>query len=251
VRNVPFNPQLGQPITITMDLQSMTADNFGGVFITDEVGSRPHHLGVLLNVSTKQIALNADNGGGFDGNGDRVILGTLPGYNGGAAIFTLSFSEDGFSVIINAGAAGTFNSGNRPWSQVPNGFDIANFGDSAYLFVQSFDLNGGTAANMVLNSISVTRQFIPGDFDGDDDVDGADFVAWQTNFPKASGATRAQGDADADGDVDGADFVVWQTNFPTAPGSAVVPEPASFCLAALSVLPWTLVRRRATTKTHP
>jgi hypothetical protein len=61
----------------------------------------------------------------------------------------------------------------------------------------------------------------PGDFDGDHDVDGADFVAWQTNFPKASGATRAQGDADGDGDVDGADFVVWQTNFPTSPGSAI------------------------------
>src|SRR5262249_3722491 len=47
-----------------------------------------------------------------------------------------------------------------------------------------------------------------GDFDSDGDVDGADFVAWQSNFPKASGATRADGDADGDGDVDGADFVV-------------------------------------------
>src|SRR5690606_33311456 len=54
-----------------------------------------------------------------------------------------------------------------------------------------------------------------GDFDGDGDVDGADFVVWQTNFPKSTGGTLATGDADADGDVDGADFVVWQTNFPT------------------------------------
>lgn len=53
----------------------------------------------------------------------------------------------------------------------------------------------------------------PGDFDGDHDVDGADFVVWQTNFSKANGATRSQGDADGDGDVDGADFVVWQTHF--------------------------------------
>jgi ELWxxDGT repeat protein len=60
------------------------------------------------------------------------------------------------------------------------------------------------------------------DFDGDGDVDGADFVAWQTNFPKASGATLAQGDADGDGDVDGADFVVWQTNFPTSPSGGAV-----------------------------
>jgi autotransporter-associated beta strand protein len=72
----------------------------------------------------------------------------------------------------------------------------------------------------------------PGDFDSDGDVDGADFVAWQTNFPKPSGATLAQGDADGDGDVDGADFVVWQTYFPftPGPGAAPVPEPGTAML---------------------
>jgi hypothetical protein len=75
----------------------------------------------------------------------------------------------------------------------------------------------------------------PGDFDGDGDVDGADFVAWQTNFPKPTGATLAQGDADGDGDVDGADFVVWQTNFPFSPGPAAspVPEPSSIVLSGM------------------
>jgi hypothetical protein len=73
-----------------------------------------------------------------------------------------------------------------------------------------------------------------GDFDGDGDVDGADFVSWQTNFPKSTGATLAQGDADSDGDVDGADFVVWQTNFPFTPSpglASAVPEPSGMALA--------------------
>jgi hypothetical protein len=85
----------------------------------------------------------------------------------------------------------------------------------------------------------------PGDFDNDGDVDGADFVAWQTNFPLASGATLAMGDADRDGDVDGADFVVWQTNFSTSPGGAAspVPEPASGLLAFLSATTLFLARR--------
>jgi hypothetical protein len=74
----------------------------------------------------------------------------------------------------------------------------------------------------------------PGDFDKDGDVDGGDFVTWQTNFPKSSGATLSQGDADSDGDVDGADFVVWQTNFPHTPGPAAVPEPSTLLLALLS-----------------
>jgi autotransporter-associated beta strand protein len=87
------------------------------------------------------------------------------------------------------------------------------------------------------NQIALVATLHPGDFDGDGDVDGADFVAWQTNFPKPSGATLAQGDADGDGDVDGADFVVWQTNFPFSPGpsAAPVPEPAAWTLALLAL----------------
>lgn len=75
-----------------------------------------------------------------------------------------------------------------------------------------------------------------GDFNGDGDVDGADFFAWQTNFPTSMSATLEDGDADGDGDVDGADFVVWQTNFPFTSGSgaAPVPEPTAAILAALA-----------------
>jgi hypothetical protein len=87
---------------------------------------------------------------------------------------------------------------------------------------------------------------IPGDFDGDGDVDGADFVAWQTNFPTAAGATLGQGDADGDGDVDGADFVVWQTNFPFTPGQGAssVPEPDSILLCGLACFLIAVVMRR-------
>ncbi|MCC7087127.1 MAG: prolyl oligopeptidase family serine peptidase [Pirellulales bacterium] len=78
----------------------------------------------------------------------------------------------------------------------------------------------------------------PGDFDCDGDVDGADFVAWQTNFPKPSGATLDQGEANGDGAVDGADFVVWQTHFPTliAPAATTVPEPTAGELVAMSLM---------------
>jgi hypothetical protein len=90
---------------------------------------------------------------------------------------------------------------------------------------------------------------VAGDFDGDRDVDGADFVLWQTNFPKTSGATWSNGDADGDGDVDGADFVVWQTSFPTGAGSSsvLIAEPTSVVLLGpLSLLcgVWQLCRRR-------
>jgi hypothetical protein len=96
-------------------------------------------------------------------------------------------------------------------------------------------------------AISTPPSGHPGDFDLDGDVDGADFVAWQTNFPKATGATLSQGDADADGDVDGADFVVWQTNFPftPGPGAAPVPEPAAILLAVLAIPAMAKLTRRS------
>lgn len=88
---------------------------------------------------------------------------------------------------------------------------------------------------------------MPGDFDSDGDVDGADFVAWQTHFPLATGAVLADGDADGDGDVDGADFVAWQTQFPFTPGPAVapVPEPQAVALVVCGVFSLGCLRRTA------
>ena len=54
---------------------------------------------------------------------------------------------------------------------------------------------------------------VPGDADGDGDVDLDDFVLLKQNFGAAAGATRAQGDFDGDGDVDLDDFVILKTNF--------------------------------------
>lgn len=52
------------------------------------------------------------------------------------------------------------------------------------------------------------------DFDGDGDVDGADYNTWAANYPTASSATPSMGDADLDGDVDGADYTLWQAQYP-------------------------------------
>jgi hypothetical protein len=102
----------------------------------------------------------------------------------------------------------------------------------------SVGANAGTLVGFSLIFASGPVAGHPGDFDGDGDVDGADFVVWQTNFPLSNGAF--QGDGDGDGDVDGADFVIWQTNFPFTSGAAVspVPEPAAIllCLAGCAMI---------------
>lgn len=96
---------------------------------------------------------------------------------------------------------------------------------------------------MVLNGISTSR---PGDFDGDGDIDGPDFLAWQTNLPQSRGGSLDQGDADGDNDIDGADFVVWQTNFPYTPepSTSPAPEPQAILLGLLAVAGVTAARLR-------
>ncbi|TWU22789.1 dockerin type I domain-containing protein [Bythopirellula polymerisocia] len=49
------------------------------------------------------------------------------------------------------------------------------------------------------------------DFDGDDDVDGIDFLIWQRNF--LSGTTLSEGDANSDGRVDETDLAIWQSQY--------------------------------------
>lgn len=55
---------------------------------------------------------------------------------------------------------------------------------------------------------------IAGDFDGDHDVDGRDFLEWQRGFgTQQLKASATDGDADADRDVDGDDLTPWSENF--------------------------------------
>jgi len=58
-----------------------------------------------------------------------------------------------------------------------------------------------------------TASGVPGDVDGDGDVDLDDFVRLKQNFGLTAGASRDQGDVDGDGDVDLDDFVILKQNF--------------------------------------
>lgn len=95
------------------------------------------------------------------------------------------------------------------------------------------------------------------DFDGDLDVDGADFLVWQQHLGIAADARLSQGDADGDGAVTAADLALWSDQFglnlQTYPGAASaaasgaaapVPEPSSLALAAIVVTIAATARRR-------
>jgi hypothetical protein len=64
---------------------------------------------------------------------------------------------------------------------------------------------------------------------------------WQQGYGMTTGATRDHGDADGDGDVDGRDYMAWQQQVTTAePLSSVeavsVPEPTAAWAAAMMLV---------------
>jgi hypothetical protein len=108
-----------------------------------------------------------------------------------------------------------------------------------------------TDGTIIDGSVEYVESSVPGDFDGDSDVDADDLIVWRENFGSTTADPRS-GDADGDGDADGGDFLAWQRNL-TGPlasnATVIVPEP---CVEGLVI--WTgctlataCLRRRAMT----
>lgn len=98
----------------------------------------------------------------------------------------------------------------------------------------------------------VTDALIPGDFNGDGQVDSADLAEWEDGFGLTGGAGVSDGDANGDGMVTGADFLIWQQNVgntaqqtvaPAAAAAEQIPEPAAIGLILLALAASLAVRR--------
>lgn len=62
--------------------------------------------------------------------------------------------------------------------------------------------------------LNTSKGHLPGDFDANGSVNGADFLAWQRGFGKAN-PVLADGDTDGDADVDADDLAAWQSAYQT------------------------------------
>ncbi len=101
-------------------------------------------------------------------------------------------------------------------------------------------LNAGGDPTVWVNDLIVSMRFVeppvPGDADGDGDVDAFDLGLWQTQFGMTGDDLSA--DFDMDGDVDAFDLGIWQINFGTGLDSTAaprVPEPATVALLTLGL----------------
>ncbi|MDC0935965.1 S8 family serine peptidase [Pirellulales bacterium] len=132
---------------------------------------------------------------------------------------------------------------NVPQTVTVTGISDGNVdGDQPYRIVTAWAVSldaryhGINADDVRLVNIDVPNATqLPGDFDGDGDADGADFLVWQRNSAFASTAQAMidwqgqygqdvgqpvqteLGDFDFDGDTDGQDLLAWQRNPQAAP----------------------------------
>jgi hypothetical protein len=86
-----------------------------------------------------------------------------------------------------------------------------------------------------------TAPAIAGDYNGNGQIDAADYVVWRNNNGLMGGATPQQGDGTGDGNVTVEDYNLWRSNFgigsgigaflPPGAGIQAVPEPQSLLLS--------------------
>ncbi len=69
---------------------------------------------------------------------------------------------------------------------------------------------------------------IPADFDQDVDVDGFDFLTWQRNAGRTTGASQSVGNANGDSQVDGNDLTEWKRDFGKNSASPLVLQTGDF-----------------------
>jgi hypothetical protein len=146
-----------------------------------------------------------------DASGAAIpVIDALPTVTSiGSNALTLSLTGSGVT-------AGLLPPGTYQLNFVGNGLvansravDVANNGTQSGGFFE-FEFKVSTVASSA-------------DFNDDNIVDGADFLAWQRGFGKTGNAVLADGDADGDAAVDGDDLTVWKNQFGGAVATAAAP----------------------------
>jgi len=164
-------------------------------------------------------------------NGGQIVVSEGSVELSGQLVAALGSIPSGSLTLLDVGAGsvgGTFY-GLNEGAEVDLGY-----GGTTYKFTISY--TGGTGNDVVLNLIP---NHIPGDINGDNIVDQADYTVWYNHYGQTP-AAWADGDVTGDSIVDQADYTVWYNNYGSTGGN--VPEPMTMALLAIGGV--AMLRRR-------
>ncbi|MEM6328985.1 MAG: dockerin type I domain-containing protein [Planctomycetota bacterium] len=141
-----------------------------------------------------------------------------------------SFGFDGQLNTFSGQATGQFGGAdvtNVWW------WELGEVGADEVLIQFNAAASSMSLTNLVIDTFTTEASALPGDYNGDGEIDAADFVIWQTTFGDTVGdGLAAPGDgADGNGDglVDGADYAWLRNQLPPGTSATIiaVPEPTS------------------------
>lgn len=207
----------------------------------------------LTTAGTVNLNVGVTGGGSIVNSGVLGTAGTTPFAANLTSTGTLAFdlgaaNRDFFNITGNATLSGLVDITLEP-GFVPTGsytlLTVTGTLNTAGLTLapadaSQFSLSVSGGKNLVLTVGGSTP--IPGDFNNNGTVDGADLAKWKTDFGPGAGS-----DANGDGRTDGADFLVWQRNFgrtSAVPAAGAVPEPTAAALACVVFAAAGVWRRR-------
>ena len=191
-----------------------------------------------LGTRSSRLELVLDEAPSIDPNGvpndiglfDVDFGGFAGGYINGTGDLDNTFSSADASVVYTQGStvSAIFGGTRYDWTISYEG--EITWSDADNSVVDTISASGDT--DIVLIGLGSESIGLPGDFDGDGDVDGGDFIAWQ------SGDT-------SNPPPDQTDLNTWLANFPTPaqPAATAVPEPATGVLLCLAGIVLAMRRR--------
>jgi hypothetical protein len=206
-----------------LDGEDATGDDLNGVDDEDGVTFSPLIAGSSATLTVTASKFNGflqgwvdwNNDGDFADVGERIITDELltQGVN------TLTVNVPIGVTATNVYARFRYGEASHEPSGLPRAID-SPWGKAAIGEVEDYRV----AVTPVVGSLIAG---MPADFDQDDDVDGSDFLTWQRNLGKTTGALQADGSANGDGKVDGLDLSVWLQHFGQTLNSEPRPEDGS------------------------
>jgi endonuclease I len=196
--------------SLASTLTTSTTLDFGNIALGSSVSPLSFSIFNLNAPSSFTAGLDLDS-----------ISGTNPAFSTNLATFSnlAAGSSQGFTSSFNGTSLGTFQ--------------------QTYTLTLSDENLSGATGNKTLTLTLKGKTHLAGDFNGDGEVDSADYVTWRGMFGRS--VTNAYDAADGNGNkvIDNGDVAVWQQNFGLSTSSftsaaelAVVPEPSTIWLAA-------------------